>query len=883
MDCRQFLNCWKGIGTIQSCAPGTLFNSITNECDHPAKVKCYMYGELTAEEPPAVETSNRYVQNNRIDLFATPQNSLRTNAEASICQTYVHGLYAHPTDCAKYINCANSIEYIQDCGPGTVFNPLLKVCDWPYNVDCSSYQQAVLQPPAPVTVEKPYYGEGNIDMRIVADNDYAATNWGHNNQAVPIYPIYERPNGYRKELVYTQNTESRFGTTPHFKTSTTTTTTTHRPEVVSFSRDGQANRQSNSWNTFTSNRQKQDQIQAESNPKESVAIFNATSLNIYLQPPKYSPQPNYEKPQFTGAIGISGGIDDSFLAYETTTQVPITVTPTKSNERLDETFKVLRAYSQKASGKALNTDAGATKSITMRIAPISSSKQSQNLNFIASNPNLAESIRMLTSYSKIRRQPEVEPVPVDTVTQLATLPLSEALKALFRPYSDKKASINEDRHDHVSKTMASNLMQMVGGNLEATTSTTTSMPTTENNFDYVETNGPLPPSSAFRSSKYHGTHRHDDHYTHHHNHQHRPNMHFQQSKKFHNKQWQWHQPEATPIPTQTPTISLPTPLPQIIGNLFPDTMPEQASDEAFADGNENNKSERRHLTEIDAINADSIDPRINFIDERNDSCENGFDCKNGKCLLFEKVCDGRNDCGNRLDEQSCDHIGYEIRLSNHNNTKHMGRVEIKVFGTWGYVCDDKFGMADADVVCRELGFAHGAEEVVGNSVYMPNENVQTQNKTIFIMDGVECQGNETSLKDCDFNGWGIHDCNPEEVVGVVCKTHAEMCPLNYIMCDKPEKCIPLSFVCDGVQDCTDNTDEDYVKCNSSIQFRLAAGGNNENEGRIEVRYQGIWGTVCDDDFGDAEATVICRSLGFGGVAVSEFAKVYDIYDIFTFL
>lgn len=41
-----------------------------------------------------------------------------------------------------------------------------------------------------------------------------------------------------------------------------------------------------------------------------------------------------------------------------------------------------------------------------------------------------------------------------------------------------------------------------------------------------------------------------------------------------------------------------------------------------------------------------------------------------------------------------------------------------------------------------------------------------------------------------------------------------------------------------------------------------AGGLDEMGGRVEVCDGGVWGSVCNHEFGEEEAAVVCNELGF---------------------
>ncbi|XP_044025482.1 deleted in malignant brain tumors 1 protein-like isoform X2 [Siniperca chuatsi] len=247
-----------------------------------------------------------------------------------------------------------------------------------------------------------------------------------------------------------------------------------------------------------------------------------------------------------------------------------------------------------------------------------------------------------------------------------------------------------------------------------------------------------------------------------------------------------------------------------------------------------------------------------------------------------------------------------IRLMNGTN-RCTGRVEVYHDGQWGTVCDDRWGMQEAAVACREMN--------CGNALEVRYKAFFGRGRDQVWLDDVECTGHEKSLADCPHRGFGEHDCDHNEDAGLICSDTVrlvngtdrcsgrvevfhndqwgKLCKNNWgpeeatvvckeLSCGHPKKSQEsfnfgesglrgYTSRCSGnvssISQCTlqENTgrcEGVSLSCAGNPPLRLV-NGTDRCSGRVEVLHDGQWGTVCDDEWDIRDAQVVCRAMDCG--------------------
>ncbi|XP_078540704.1 scavenger receptor cysteine-rich type 1 protein M130-like [Lissotriton helveticus] len=158
----------------------------------------------------------------------------------------------------------------------------------------------------------------------------------------------------------------------------------------------------------------------------------------------------------------------------------------------------------------------------------------------------------------------------------------------------------------------------------------------------------------------------------------------------------------------------------------------------------------------------------------------------------------------------------EVRLLN-GPSLCTGRVEVRHNGVWGAVCDDAWGQEDASVVCRQVRCgAVQSFEYNSSFGFSPSP---------VLMSDVQCQGDEYALWKYAQRGWSVNTCSTGRNAGVTCTGGADT-------------------------------------------VRLVNSGD-ACSGRVEIKHENRWGTVCDNDWDMQDAEVVCRQLNCGSASSAE--------------
>ncbi|XP_062971836.1 antigen WC1.1-like [Cynocephalus volans] len=185
----------------------------------------------------------------------------------------------------------------------------------------------------------------------------------------------------------------------------------------------------------------------------------------------------------------------------------------------------------------------------------------------------------------------------------------------------------------------------------------------------------------------------------------------------------------------------------------------------------------------------------------------------------------------------------KVRLMKNGVAQCEGQVEMNVSGDWRTLCASHWNMANAKVVCHQLG--------CGVAISTPKGAYFVERGVKIWKDRFDCSGDESFLWNCPMTALGIPDCTRGHTASVVCSgNQTPLLPQCSVSFFDPSGSAASE---DSAANCSDE---------NSRQLRLV-DGDSRCAGRVEILHQGSWGTVCDDSWDLSDAHVVCRQLGCG--------------------
>ncbi|XP_064415413.1 scavenger receptor cysteine-rich type 1 protein M130-like [Latimeria chalumnae] len=279
-----------------------------------------------------------------------------------------------------------------------------------------------------------------------------------------------------------------------------------------------------------------------------------------------------------------------------------------------------------------------------------------------------------------------------------------------------------------------------------------------------------------------------------------------------------------------------------------------------------------------------------------------------------------------ITQQSCSHkndvgvicSGYKNYTLVNGSNDCSGGVELQFQDTWGFVCDHEWDLQDADVLCQQSN--------CGYAIATPGGAAFGEGKSTMWADEFQCKGNESSLWECPIKPSSYHSCTHKNNAGVVCsdqiekpkvpsdeacrkqadiyyagtwtrlfnntwELNGENTVCRQLFCvtsvrsnnstgvaKLPKKLERLHCKGNGnsLWNCTlsYNSSADFTSeksdvieevdtlCSGFKQLRLVSE-SEECSGKLEVFYNGSWGSVCYNNMKKGTADSFCRHLKCG--------------------